>query len=164
MNSIRLKESNGYHSISAFNGDQRFINTHRNEIEGHERIYDKERIDKLAQPRSNTKDTKTRRKLFSKSIGANKFSTFLHTLRNEKEKSTIQSVHTAYIYGVNLTQVPLLKEQFCQLKKNIKEPKLKKNFRKTMMYFKKIGIVNKKLLATKNPTQEAYFTQYRSLS
>ena len=149
-----MKGQNGYNSISALDDDQRYINSQRNHLENHERLYDKDRIERLAKPRGNTKLSKIRRRFYNKTSLSNKFSTFLHTLRSEKEKNTIQSVHTAYIYGVNLTQVPQLNEQFCQFKKSIKEPKLKKNLKKTMMYFKKISLVNKKLLATNSPGQD----------
>jgi hypothetical protein len=53
-------------------------------------------------------------------------------------------VHQAYIYGVNLTEVPTLKEKFDGVKKTLKETKLKKEFRKTMQYFRRMNIVNKK--------------------
>ena len=71
----------------------------------------------------------------------------MKTLRNESEKATINQVHLAFIYGVNLKQVPLLEVKFKGMKKNFKEDKLKnKKLRKTLKYFKRIDKANQSLL------------------
>ena len=97
---------------------------------------------------------KLKRRKLNRSNDSDRLTNFLSTLRDDKQKWTLQSVHKAYIYGVNLTLVPQLNEQFWEFKKQIKETKLKRNLKKTMNYFKKINIVNKKLLTSKSICQD----------
>lgn len=108
-------------------------------------FYDKERIAKLALPREIFTSKKAKRKM-CKSIDSSRLPILMQTLRTEKEKNTLQNVHQAFIYGVNLTQVPSLNEQFKDMRKHLKDQKHKKDFRKTMKYFKKIDKINRKLL------------------
>lgn len=117
-------------------------------------IYDKERIERLARPRDVTKTVKIKRRHFNRSNDSSRLTNFLSTLRDDRQRSTLQSVHKAYIYGVNLTLVPQLNEQFSEFKKKIKETKMKKNLKKTMNYFKKINIVNQKLLNLQGASQD----------
>ena len=117
-------------------------------------IYDKERIERLARPRDITKTIKIKRRHFNRSNDSSRLTNFLSTLRDDRQRSTLQSVHKAYIYGVNLTLVPQLNEQFSEFKKKIKEAKMKKNLKKTMNYFKKINIVNQKLLNLQGASQD----------
>lgn len=70
----------------------------------------------------------------------------MNKFKSNREKATINQVHQAFIYGVNLTQVPSLNDKFNDMKKNIKEKKIKKQLRKTMQYFRRIDKANKSLL------------------
>jgi len=94
-----------------------------------------------------------RKKRLNKSIDNTSFPKLIHAFaidknkkREMESKKTIQHVHQAFIYGVQLTQVPTLNKQFEGFKKNIKVTKNKKDLRKTLKYFNKIEKANKKLL------------------
>ena len=88
---------------------------------------------------------KKRRRKTHRSIDARVLPLLLKKFRREEEKSTLHQVHQAFIYGVNLSKVPLLKEKYNDMKKHIKEDKVKKKLRKTMHYFRKIDKANKSI-------------------
>eukprot|EP00344_Euplotes_crassus_P009020 CAMPEP_0197001802 /NCGR_PEP_ID=MMETSP1380-20130617/6425_1 /TAXON_ID=5936 /ORGANISM="Euplotes crassus, Strain CT5" /LENGTH=334 /DNA_ID=CAMNT_0042419627 /DNA_START=23 /DNA_END=1029 /DNA_ORIENTATION=- len=102
----------------------------------HKLSFDKERLERLALPRGHT-EAKKKRNRSHRVKASQRLPQFIQTLNSGDEKHTYSSLHKAFIYGVGLNQIPLLKKKLNGLKDTIKESRTKsKNFRKTMKYFR----------------------------
>ncbi|CAI2369348.1 unnamed protein product [Moneuplotes crassus] len=107
----------------------------------HKLSFDRDRLERLALPRE---ISQARKKRGHRLRISQKLPLFIKTLNTSTEKDTYNHLHQAFIYGVKLDQIPLLKKKLDGLKDTIKDSRAKsKNFRKTMKYFRIMSKVNK---------------------
>ncbi|CAI2369468.1 unnamed protein product [Moneuplotes crassus] len=107
----------------------------------HKLSFDRDRLERLALPR---KIMKARKKRGHRLKISHKLPLLIETLNKSVEKDTYNHLHKAFIYGVKLDQVPILKKKVDNLKETIKDNKAKsKNLRKTIRYLRILNKANR---------------------